>query len=214
MRTLLVLVVLATCGPVSAQSTGTSLPPDTRTHSLPFGSTGNVVELEVATPEATPVPGYEVAVTAAPTWIRFHADRVGTHIEANTPVGRLRFDVDRSAPIGELAEVTLEVRLDGAAVATHAVRLAVAAPAELALGAPYPNPSRSGATVPFEVPEAGSATVSVFDALGREVAVVFEGEVAPGAHEARVPAGLPAGVYVVRLLAGPEGLVRRLTVVR
>ena len=42
--------------------------------------------------------------------------------------------------------------------------------------------------------------VSVVDRLGREVAVLAEGELAAGAHERRLPR-LASGTYVVRLTA-------------
>ena len=90
-----------------------------------------------------------------------------------------------------------------------------ALPAVLALGAPHPNPSRGGVRVGFDLPEAAAVRVSVYDALGREVAVLADGERAAGRHEATLGAGRVApGVYVVRLVAGEAALVRRLTVVR
>ena len=206
----LALALLA--GPALAQSAGT--------YEVPFASSGNAVELEVASSPVS-TTGYVVAVTSAPTWLRFSTWMTEASVSeaadsevSGLPVARLAFDVGREAPVGEPADVKFEVRLGSAVVGTHTVRLAVAAPTELALGTPYPNPSRSGAAVPFEVPEAGPVTVTVFDALGREVAVVFDGEAAPGAHEARVPADLTAGVYLVRLVAEGEALVRRLTVMR
>ena len=99
----------------------------------------------------------------------------------------------------------------GEAVAGEADAL----PAVLALGAPRPNPTTGGVRVGFDLPEAARVRVSVYDALGREVAVLAEGEQAAGRHEAALGAGrLAAGVYVVRLVAGEAALVRRLTVVR
>ena len=89
------------------------------------------------------------------------------------------------------------------------------APTVLALGAPHPNPTRGGVRVGFELPESSSVRVSVVDALGREVAVLADGEWGAGRHEATLAAGrLAPGVYVVRLVAGEAALVRRLTVVR
>lgn len=206
MRALLLALALA-ASPALAQAGAPAV-----AHAVPFGSSDNAVELELV---ATDGPGaFEVSVTSAPTWLRFHAERVGASETGGVPVARLAFDVERAAPVGTPAEVAFEVLRGGTVVATHTVRLQVSAPAVLALGVPYPNPSRSGATIPFEVPEAGAVTVAVYDALGREVAVVFDGEAGPGAHAAQVPAGLPAGVYVVRLTAGASGLVRRLTMVR
>ena len=64
----------------------------------------------------------------------------------------------------------------------------------------YPNPSAGRTTVAFTVEAAGAVRLSVHDALGREVAVLVDGALAEGRHEAVLDAGaLPAGVYLVRL---------------
>lgn len=73
--------------------------------------------------------------------------------------------------------------------------------------------------VPFTVPETGHVRLSAYDVLGREVAVLVNGERPAGAHEGRLEAGaLAAGVYVVRLVAGgargSAARVQRLTVLR
>ncbi|HEX9951185.1 MAG TPA: choice-of-anchor J domain-containing protein [Rubricoccaceae bacterium] len=90
-----------------------------------------------------------------------------------------------------------------------------AAPAEFALAAPAPNPTSGAATVSYDVPEASTVRVAVYDLLGRQVAVLAQGEVAAGRHTARLEAGSFApGVYVVRMDAGTFSAVRRVTVVR
>ena len=186
-------------------------------HAVPFGATGNAIELELAGPDGVGLSEAGAAVVSAPLWIRFHggASNVGGD---PTHVVRLAFDVDRSAPVGEPAEVTLEVRLAGVVAATHTVRLVVSPP-PLALESPYPNPARAAVTVPFTVPASGPVRLVVYDALGREVAVLVDGYRAAGAHEGRLaPGALASGVYVVRLVAagesGPEFRARTLTVVR
>ena len=79
----------------------------------------------------------------------------------------------------------------------------------LALAA-APNPVRGQARLTWSA--RGPARVAIYDALGREVAIVAD---APTQSTATFDtSGLPAGVYVVRL-STPEGVaVRRLTVVR
>ncbi|MEM7786327.1 MAG: PKD domain-containing protein [Bacteroidota bacterium] len=83
------------------------------------------------------------------------------------------------------------------------------------LSAPYPNPSSASVRVPYAVPEAGPVRLGVYDALGREVAVLVDGPDPAGRHEAGLLAGsLPAGVYLVRLEAVGAVQTQRLTVVR
>ncbi|WP_420455335.1 S8 family serine peptidase [Rubrivirga sp.] len=85
---------------------------------------------------------------------------------------------------------------------------------EVGLDAVAPNPSSGGARVSFAVPEAGAVRVSVIDVRGREVAVLMDGSVSAGRHEARLDGGLAAGVYVVRLEAAGQVLTRQAVVVR
>ena len=203
MRLLCLLLALA-AGAASAQG-----PAGPTVHAVPFGSAGNALDLEVAGDGLE--GGLEVAVASAPSWLRFSVDRAKT--EAS--VARLSFDVLRGAPVGEPAEVVLEVVSGGAVVATHVVRLSVAAPAALALDPPRPNPTAGAVTVAYQVPAPGPVEVSVFDVLGRAVAALEDGDRDAGAFEAVLEAGaLAPGVYVVRLVAGGEARVRSMTVVR
>ena len=89
-------------------------------------------------------------------------------------------------------------------------------PAAFALSAPAPNPTAGASRVAFDVPEATDVSVAVYDLLGRRVAVLADGSVAAGRHEARLDAqALAPGVYVVRMAAGRAfTATRRLTVVR
>jgi hypothetical protein len=78
-----------------------------------------------------------------------------------------------------------------------------------------PNPSSSTARVSFAVPASGRARVSVVDVRGREVAVLVDGVVGAGRHEAALDAsGLAAGVYLVRLEAEGQVVTRQAAVVR
>lgn len=86
---------------------------------------------------------------------------------------------------------------------------------EAALHANYPNPFHSETTIPFDVPEATHARLSVFDLLGRRVAVLVDAPVDAGAHIAQwSAAGMAAGLYVVRLEAGTFTTHHTMVVVR
>jgi hypothetical protein len=78
------------------------------------------------------------------------------------------------------------------------------------LGVPFPNPARAGAVVPFTLAEAGPVSLVLYDLLGRRVAVLAEGALGAGAHEALVPDRLAPGVYVVELRAGGARHAQRL----
>ena len=101
------------------------------------------------------------------------------------------------------------ITLRGTAVAADAPAGTLA----FALDPPRPNPAAAGVALGFSLAEAGVARLTVFDALGRRVAVVAEGVREAGRHAVPFDAArLPAGLYVVRLEAGGTQAVRMLTV--
>lgn len=64
----------------------------------------------------------------------------------------------------------------------------------------YPNPFNSGTIISFTLPTRSWMKLSIFDVLGREVAILREGQELPGDHQIEYnPAGLPSGVYLVHL---------------
>jgi serine protease AprX len=78
-----------------------------------------------------------------------------------------------------------------------------------------PNPFEARANVSFTLAEASDVRLAVYDVLGREVAVLVDGQVEAGAHTAVFDASsLAAGTYVYRLVAGTQVETGRLTVAR
>ena len=74
----------------------------------------------------------------------------------------------------------------------------------------YPNPFASATTVEYALERAASVRVAVYDAAGREVAVLDAGTRAAGAHTADLDAaGLASGTYLVRLEADGETVATR-----
>ncbi|GAB5535508.1 MAG: hypothetical protein Rubg2KO_17570 [Rubricoccaceae bacterium] len=77
-----------------------------------------------------------------------------------------------------------------------------------------PNPTASRADITFGVAEAATVRVAIYDALGREVALLADGPHAQGRHTVAFDAAsVPAGLYVVRV-QGPTVQTTQLTVVR
>ena len=119
-------------------------------------------------------------------------------------------EADALADATALVAVTFpEADLSGALARTAEAKTAsvqAAAPAALAAA---PNPSAAGATVTLRAAEGSEATVAVYDALGRRVAVLHEGTLS-GETEAfeLAGSGLAAGLYVVTAqVTGPGGAV-------
>ena len=83
------------------------------------------------------------------------------------------------------------------------------------LFAPSPNPTSGATALRYDVAAAGPVRLAVTDVLGREVAVLADGNAAAGRHEATLDAGrLAPGVYAVRLETGTFVGTQRVVVVR
>lgn len=107
------------------------------------------------------------------------------------------------------------VRLDEAPVAAVAAPLSAELPAEIALRSVYPNPLATRAQIPYELPAPAAVRLVVYDALGRQVAVLADGEREAGFHTAPLDAAsLAPGIYHVRLTADAFVGATRFTVVR
>ena len=64
----------------------------------------------------------------------------------------------------------------------------------------FPNPFNSSTEISYEISRAGKLRLSVFDLLGREVAVLEDGRMAAGSHRDRFDGkDLASGVYIYRL---------------
>ena len=79
----------------------------------------------------------------------------------------------------------------------------------------YPNPFRGQATLSYTLPQATAVRVDVYDLQGRHVRTLRDAWTAMGTHtETLQGAGLPGGLYVVRLRTGREETRRLVTLVR
>jgi len=75
----------------------------------------------------------------------------------------------------------------------------------------YPNPFRQRATIEYRVPVPGHVRLTVYDVLGRELAVLVDERQSAGSYSAKLNASSwPSGVYLYRLEAGNQIATGRL----
>ena len=111
-------------------------------------------------------------------------------------------DADRAAFAAALAQVTSGATPTEETPSALAVTVA-------------PNPIANVGRVTWALPSAADVRVTLYDALGRQVAVLADGAYGTGRHTVDLPvSALPAGVYVVRAVLGTEARTTRVTVVR
>jgi hypothetical protein len=79
----------------------------------------------------------------------------------------------------------------------------------------FPNPFNPATIIRYQVPAPQHVRLAVYDALGREVAVLVDANRDAGIHEATFNcSGLPSGMYFYRMQAGSFTQTRSLVVVR
>jgi hypothetical protein len=78
-----------------------------------------------------------------------------------------------------------------------------------------PNPAGGAFSVRYDVPSQGRVSVGVYDAGGRLVWSLSDGDIAPGRYEAKLRSGiLPAGVYFCTMDAGAKRVSQKVVVTR
>lgn len=91
----------------------------------------------------------------------------------------------------------------------------VSVPTEFSLGQNHPNPFNPATAVRFTVPNGGAVRLTVFDLLGRTVAVPVNDVRSAGTHVVRIDASSwPSGVFLYRLESGGRSAVRKMVVVK
>lgn len=107
-----------------------------------------------------------------------------------------------TGPAGAELVVTAVVAEEPTPEATFALTLA-------------PNPARGSVRLDYSVPEAGEVCLAFYDALGREVMVLWDGPQAAGEHTVPLDISrLAQGLYLVRLGTETGSFTRPLSVVR
>ncbi|NNE70002.1 MAG: T9SS type A sorting domain-containing protein [Rhodothermales bacterium] len=115
---------------------------------------------------------------------------------AETPDLRPRFDLQIGLP-GRIAETRGPV------------------PDVLTLAQNYPNPFNPVTSIRYALPEAANVRLEVFDALGRRVASLVNGNQEAGWHDVRWDAGnQPSGLYFYRLTSEEAQWVKTMVLLR
>ncbi len=216
--------------PVATGVSATVLIPSEAAVSQPGGALEPGDEIALLGPDGTCVGSgaWAAAGTAIAVW---GDDPFTPTTEGLAPGAALQFSVwDASAgqayPPSEVGvsfvpgyDAAGGFRVDGlylvAARAPTATPPAPAVAAVATLDQNFPNPVRGRTQIEFSLPEAGAASLDVFDALGRHVRRIADGDQAVGPHTVAFDAaGLASGVYVYRLTVGETVLMRRMLVTR
>jgi hypothetical protein len=107
---------------------------------------------------------------------------------------------DRNVNPGTYSYRLKQIDYDGTFAYSDAIEVDVPAPSVFALEQNYPNPFNPSTNIKYSVPVAGNISLSVYNSVGEEVAVLFNGFSQPGVFEVTFNASnLSSGVYLCKL---------------
>jgi hypothetical protein len=91
----------------------------------------------------------------------------------------------------------------------------VAAPSKYELAQNYPNPFNPTTTIAYGLKSSGKVRLSVFDIMGKEVAVLVDGTQAAGSHQIQFNAiNLTTGLYFYKLQTANQVFTKKMTLVK
>lgn len=175
------------------------------------------VELFWTTASESDVERFEIERASSENWsVSGAVNGMG-----DSPVGHNYRFVDRNITSGVTYRYRLvEVSFDGsrnvyAQVVTVEADLESTMPTEFALLQNYPNPFNPNTLISFSIPVASSVSVTVFDALGRNVATLVNSTLSAGNHSVSFDAStLSNGIYFYQLRAGDFSAVRKMVLMK
>jgi hypothetical protein len=111
---------------------------------------------------------------------------------------------DNSVSTGTYTYRLKQIDNNGASKYSGEVIATIAAPKSFALHQNYPNPFNPATTISYDVPQQSFVTMTVFDIMGREAAVLVNEMEEPGIHDVQFNASaMASGVYFYKLTARP-----------
>jgi hypothetical protein len=160
--------------------------------------------------EGTPTSTYTLvssAMTDANGMYQFNHIARGTYRMVVDLIGRPRAVIDGVVVDSGSTPIRKDIVLD-----MSDVNDPFASPMTLALAQNYPNPFTASTTIAFSTPARGTVELAIYDALGRQVALVPQGTLDAGLHFATLQNSLRSGTYICVLRAAGTTLSRVLTV--
>ncbi len=172
-----------------------------------------------------PPPGVFDARFSDDTWVEFYAGdgehRFAAKVTSAAYPLTVRWDINATDRRAIMLNGT--VRMTGSGSRRHRRRGAdrrhgrtlTGVPAVFALRQNYPNPFNPSTKISYDLPKDAAVKLSVYDLLGREVAVLVDGPEAAGAHDVVFDAaGLTSGIYFYRIDAGEYSAARKLVIMK
>ena len=141
--------------------------------------------------------------------------KIGRDVTAKTVMLRLVTPPGTRDGWQQIVEFGLSWNKMGGARPASTEREIKALPGIFELEPGYPNPFNPEVTIRYRLHEETHVLLSIYNLSGQEVARLADGEEAAGAHARRWNgAGLPSGIYLVRLTAAGHTAMQRIALVK
>jgi len=122
---------------------------------------------------------------------------------------------DKSATSGKYLYRLKQLDNDGQYTYSKEVQVDLGTPTAFALEQNYPNPFNPTTSMQYSVSNKQFVTIKVFDMLGREVAILVNGEKEPGTYTAEfATTGLASGTYIYRMQAGEFVQTKKMVILK
>jgi photosystem II stability/assembly factor-like uncharacterized protein len=110
---------------------------------------------------------------------------------------------DNSVIPGSYSYRLKQIDYDGRFSYSKDVEVEITEPSVFQLSQNYPNPFNPSSTINFSIPSSGLVTLKVYDALGKEVAVMLNEVKEPGSYNVKFNAeNLSSGIYLYKMQSG------------
>ena len=160
---------------------------------------GNAVELSWSTSTETNNYGFEIERKVAGSEYSKVAFINGNGTSTNAHSYSFR---DEGLALGTYTYRLKQLDFDGRYEYSQAIEADVVAPAEYSLGQNWPNPFNPATTISFALKADAKVTLRLFDAIGKEVKTLVDGNLAGGQHRVNVTTdGLSSGIYLYTIEA-------------
>ncbi len=171
-------------------------------HPIPFASQNNTIELSVANAASVDAGNVTLEVQNPPQWLTFTNPKtqISNLKSREASTSSFAFSVDKSAPINKPHNLKFIISSPTGEKWTKEIAIQVSAPEKFELFQNYPNPFNPTTTIEYTLPITGNVALKVYDAIGREVATLFDGVKDAGFHQHVWNASTVAtGMYVYQL---------------
>lgn len=122
---------------------------------------------------------------------------------------------DRSVGAGRYLYRLKQIDRDGRFTISNSVETVVAAPLKFALEQNHPNPFNPSTVFRYQLAQSGHVTLSIYDAMGRQAAVLVNTVKEPGSYSVQFNgSALSSGVYYARLTSSGRTEMRKVLLMK